>query len=196
MQKYMEACDSGFFGFRFFLLAPTTPTIWKGENSSPRITPWWFILAIIPCSTKHCFLVYYMLAHSGGKTSGSLSSEFSTGLTLKSYSWWELASIGGKTVWMGREILCPSDNIFWGDHLAFCMHHLQQHKVGQRPPAFRDEVATMFSPSPKGIRCLSHRRKAAMVGKQRRDLTRKWTILWTIYKWQMNPWWLSCTHID
>lgn len=96
---------------------------------------------------------------------------------------------------MGRLILCSSD-IFWGDQLAFCMHHLQQHRVDQRPPAFMDEVATMLSPSPKDIWCSQSQKDASTVGKQRRDLTRKWTILWTTYKWQMNPWLLRCRRMD
>lgn len=72
-QKYAEACEVRCLSFAFFSLAPTTPTIWKTENNSSRINPWWIILAIIPCSTKCCVLFYSTLAYSGGKASGSLS---------------------------------------------------------------------------------------------------------------------------
>lgn len=45
---------------------------------------------------------------------------------------------------MGKEILCPSGGIFWGHNLAFCTHHLKKHRVGQRPQAPMDEIATML----------------------------------------------------
>lgn len=64
----------------FFCLYPQHPQFAKIKQF-PRITSWWFIPAIIRCSTKRCFLVYGTLAHSGGNASGSLSIEFSTGLT-------------------------------------------------------------------------------------------------------------------
>lgn len=188
MQKYVEACDGEVRWGLFFKACTHNILYLKRWKQLP--------LAIIPCSTKCCFLVYGTLSQSGGKASVSLSGELSTGLTLKSYSWWEVASTGGKTDWMGREILFPSDKIFWGHHLAFCKHHSQQHRAGQRPPAFMDEVAIMLSPSPKGIQYLSHRWKPAAVGKKRRGLIRKQTTLWTIYKWQRNPPPLPCTHIE
>lgn len=126
----------------FFCLYPQHPQFAKIKQF-PRITSWWFIPAIIHCSTKRCFLVYGTLAHSGGNASGSLSIEFSTGLTLKS-CWWELASTGIRTAWMRREILLLSDNVFRGDRLAFCTHYLQQRRSGQKPTAFMKSDYVMF----------------------------------------------------
>lgn len=97
---------------------------------------------------------------------------------------------------MGGEILCPSGNIYWGDHTAFCTHHLKQHRAGQRPQAFMDEIATMIFFLSQDYLVSELQMEACNGGEAEEGPPEEVSHLWIIYKLLMNSPPLSCTHID